>query len=163
MRLSLLFAFPYFLIAVYRVCQSGPFTYFSEAMAFYTARSNVRASYFDMPFGAWILTQPLMLKIQNFGYFVTTVAELASPFIFRSGKWAALWAVIMLGFHAGTLMFMNILFPHSILLILALVVWPLTWKPERCREFVGMAKTEDNSSPTDSGRSTLRSARVESS
>ncbi len=126
--LALVFSYPYFLTAAYRLAKEGFTIFMGPSIMAFLARDSLVLDDFTFSYGLLIAEQSHLLPLLNLGFLVTTFAELAAPWAHLHRRGCLVWVVIILSFHLLTPFVMHIVFVQNIFLILALYVWPFGWR-----------------------------------
>jgi hypothetical protein len=111
----------YALTGAYRLAHGAPSVFTSDAMTFWSVSRGWYDSEYPFGFGRFAGGSRLVEWSLSVGFVVVTIVELIAPFALVS-RWCrvAVLAVI-LPFHIGTLLIMNIFFPENFILLLLLL------------------------------------------
>jgi hypothetical protein len=126
--LSLVFAIPYFAIAIYRLTHEGAALYFGSSMLHFIARDTLSLDHFDFSMGLDLVETQAFRAWLNLGFAVITLAELASPWVHLRRSWCVLWLALIGPFHLLSPLLMHVAFFHNLVLLVVLYVVPLCWR-----------------------------------
>jgi len=142
--LALVFGFPYFLTGAYRLAHEGYAMFTGHSMQHFIARDTLTLDDFDSTLGLALL-DPVWRPALNLGFFAVTLAELAAPWAYLRRTLTVAWLLLVVPFHLLAPVIMHVLFAHNLWLIVALYVWPLTWRTRG----QALVASEASASPTD--------------
>ena len=122
--------FAYTAIGVYRLTQSSPQIFFDDTMIWSIAKNTYRDSFYGMQLGKLVIEFPALAVFTKVGYFVVTIIEVVTFLIPYHRGLRLTWLLVIVGFHANTLILMNLWFWHNVILIFLLVAWA-DWEQAR--------------------------------
>lgn len=110
--MTLLYSF----VAANRIGEAGLAFFTSDSLGVYLLDRGLEHSVFQFTMGLDVVRGG-WLEAAKLGFVVVTACELTSPLLlfFRGYRW--LWLAVMVPFHIGTVVLMNILFWQNLLLI----------------------------------------------
>lgn len=114
----------YTLIAAFRLTHGSLPLLFSDGLAYYAQLSTLRDSQFDFRYGLVMGDWPLASLLLPFGFVVVTFLELTAPLSLVNLRYRLIFPTLMILFHAGVLLTMNILFWQNMVLIVLLYLLP---------------------------------------
>jgi hypothetical protein len=117
---ALLLSIPYLLIGLHRFIVGGTEVFLGDALQIQFELRTLETGSFPLTLGWWLAQQPVLMLAAKVGYFLTTVAEVLTPFAVFHRRLRLAWIGIMVPFHLMTGLTMNILFWDNLVLIAVL-------------------------------------------
>ena len=111
--LTLTYAF----VGARRLAVGGLEIFLHDALPTYLALRSIEHARTAFDFGLLALSSPALAGAMKLGFFVTTLAEVASPVCLVSRRFRLVWLAVIVPFHIVTLLTMNIFFWENLLLI----------------------------------------------
>jgi hypothetical protein len=125
--MTLVLLLPYTLIAAYRVAHASPEIFLTDALLRYIAESIFPLTPYDgyglvTMLGKRVLASPSLGMAAKLGFAVTTFFELLSPLCLLSRHFRYVWLAVIVSFHVGARLLLNIFFWHNLLLMAVLLI-----------------------------------------
>lgn len=117
---ALLLSVAYSLIGLHRVAVGGLEVFTGSALPGYVALRTFEYASYNMQWSLAVLAHAPLVWILKAGFAVTTVFEILSPLalLYRRFRWV--WLAVIVPFHFGTIVTMNIAFWENLVLIAVL-------------------------------------------
>jgi len=112
----------YSFIGIRRLFVGGSEIFLNDALVIYTIRNTLNYSMYGFEVGLTLMSFEYVFVLLKIGFFVITIMEILSPFIFFNRYLRYTWLSVMVPFHFITLFTMNIFFWENILLILVIFI-----------------------------------------
>ncbi len=106
----------YSFAGAHRLIMEGVSNFQSGIMTYWCVWRGLDTSYFEMKFGAYVLTVPWLRHAMEIGFPIVTLLEAAGLFSLVSRKFKYVFLISMAGFHIGVVLMMGILFWEPIAL-----------------------------------------------
>lgn len=114
---ALVLALAYMVIGIHRLLIGGLEIFLNDALATYTILRTFEPSWIAFEAGYAAIASVPLLTVMKVGFFVTTLAEIVSPFAVFHRRLRLVWLAIIVPFHITTLFTMNIFFWENLILI----------------------------------------------
>jgi len=109
----------YMAIALRRITHGGAAIYLDETIVTYVTARSLEYSAFGFDIGLIVHEWLLLRAKMKFGFVMTTIAELAAPFVILFGwRLRLAWLAIIVPFHFLSLLTMNIFFWENVILVM---------------------------------------------
>lgn len=116
----MIFLFTYTLIGIHRIAFGGLEIFTTERITYWIAVNTYDVSYYRFGWGQQVLESPLLKGFFVMGFPVITVFEILAPFALIHPLFRAVFLLIIYPFHLMNLIFMDLLFLESMLLLILL-------------------------------------------
>jgi hypothetical protein len=140
---TLVFLLTYSLVAVRRLCLSGPGIFVSDTILYQIAGGGVVP---PACLGLKALETSWVIPLLRAGYPLVTLCELLAPLCLFSQAFRRLWKIVIVPFHIGTWLLMGIAFPMNLLFI-AVFLTDLCGAFRICANRVALARPTCTSRP----------------
>lgn len=114
---ALVIGFAYALIGIHRLLVGGPGIFVDDSLATYIMLRTFEPARYTFELGYAAVGSTALVAVMKAGFFVTTVAEIASPFAVFHHRLRLAWLAVIIPFHISTLLTMNIFFWENLILI----------------------------------------------
>jgi len=126
---GIVLTFAYSFIGINRIVHGGLEVFTNDALLIYIMKNSLLYSMYGFEIGISLIQYNTVILILKVGFFVVTIAEIVSPFIFFNYLIRRTWLLIIVPFHFITLFVMNIFFWENLLLISAIFIkWDQIFK-----------------------------------
>jgi hypothetical protein len=114
---ALLLATVYMFVGLERLVVGGADVFLGDALPTYMAIRSLEQVQYHGSLASTVVANAHLILLAKVGFFVATLAEVASPFAVFHRKVRAAWLAVILPFHVATLLTMNIFFWENMVLI----------------------------------------------
>lgn len=112
----------YSFIGINRLYSGGFEIFTNDALVTYIIRNSLNYSMYGFEYGITLISFDYVVILFKAGFFIVTIMEIISPFIFFNRYLRYTWLSVIIPFHFISLFTMNIFFWENILLILVLFI-----------------------------------------
>ncbi len=116
-----LFSLTYLFVGVVRLIDGGLPLLFSDSLQIWSIQAAYLPRYYTNDFGLLLYGWPQLGYLLTAGFIVVTIFEILSPLVLFSRRFRYAWLAVIIGFHVGTLLLMNIFFVHNLVLLVVMI------------------------------------------
>lgn len=119
---AIVLTYAYSFIGIRRLYIGGFDVFTNDALVTYIIRNSLNYSMYGFEYGITLISFDYVVILFKAGFFIVTIMEILSPFIFFNRYLRYTWLSVIIPFHFISLFTMNIFFWENILLILVLFI-----------------------------------------
>jgi len=120
----------YSFVGIHRFLYGGIDQFMNNALFTFLTVNSFNYSKFSFTFGLIIAESEHLLVLFNGGFFLVTLLEILSPFVFIYTYFRFVWLIVIIPFHILSLFTMNIFFWENLILIMILFIYIAKKNPQ---------------------------------
>ena len=117
---ALLVTLSYSLVAARRIFEGGGSVFVDHSILEWSVLRSLEDHHYPWDFGLVLLENQWLLPLMATGFAITTLFELLSPLALHHRRFRVAWLAVVIPFHFGTLILMNIFFWENLLILAVL-------------------------------------------
>lgn len=115
------FSLTYLFVGVVRLLDGGLPLLVSDSLQIWSIQAAYLPRFYTNDFGLLLYGWPPLGYLLTAGFIVVTIFEILSPLVLFSRRFRYAWLAVIIGFHVGTLLLMNIFFVHNLALLVVMI------------------------------------------
>lgn len=126
----------YSILGIRRFADGGIEIFTGDAILVYLSTKSLEYSHYNFEYGLLPMTIPALAALMKLGFFLVTLAEVATPFVLFSSRLRRVWLIVIGSFHIATIFTMNIFFWENLVLMLVFFTGlaDAAWRSRPARE-----------------------------
>lgn len=129
-----MFCLTYLFVGVVRLVDGGIPLLLSDSLRIWSIQAAYLPRFYTNDFGLLLYDWPQLSGALTAGFVIVTIFELLSPLVLFSRRFRYVWLAVIVGFHFGTLLLMNIFFVPNLILMVVMIDFDRWFGASRPRE-----------------------------